>query len=160
MHLRRLAVEALRQRGCGVDDMLAVVEDQQNPATREKGHETGKRILRLYEDAQHSGYSAGNKGRVGDGAEIYEVHGLAELVQQGVSDGDGHGRLAHAAGTHHADKAWEVSNVDKVSTAPLRPIMRASRAGSLYFGPGRLGRRRKATSMAAPISRTTGATKQ
>ena len=49
VHLRRLAIEALRQRGRRVDDMLAVVEDQQKPAPRQKGQETGKRILRLSE---------------------------------------------------------------------------------------------------------------
>jgi hypothetical protein len=38
VHPRRLAVEALRERGRRVDDMLAVVEDQQKPAPREKGY--------------------------------------------------------------------------------------------------------------------------
>ena len=95
------------------------------------------RILRLCEDTQHGSYSVGNKSRVRDSTEInVEVNSIVELVEQGVGDGDGHGRLAHAARAHHAYEAPRggVTPPDKAVTTLSRPIMRAKRGGSLCSG--------------------------
>ena len=59
----RIAPVAPRDRGAppatsGVDDMFAAIEDEQNPSACQERREIWQRILRLYRDAQHSGYSA------------------------------------------------------------------------------------------------------
>ena len=104
MNISRFAVQALCQRRDGVNDMLAVVEHQQNPAIGQKSPKTGERILRHYGDAQYSSYSAGDEARTGDDAQVDEIYCSPEFIEQRVSDRDSHSRLAHAAWAYHADK--------------------------------------------------------
>ncbi|MGC1303761.1 MAG: hypothetical protein WA840_15455 [Caulobacteraceae bacterium] len=81
-----LAIEPFRQQGGGVYDVFAVVEDQQDSTAGQEGQDIGERVLGLDEDAEDGGDGARDKRRVGDGAKIGEVHGVAERIEQGVGD--------------------------------------------------------------------------
>ena len=87
------------------DQMLAGVEDQQNPLVPQIGNQAGRRVVGLHRQPQHGGDRRGHQLGIAQHAEIDEQHGAGEGLASVMSDRDRDRGLADAARAHDRDKA-------------------------------------------------------
>ncbi|MHA6645403.1 hypothetical protein ACX3P1_22655 [Mesorhizobium sp. A623] len=93
------------QHGDSLDDVLAIVEDQKQLSLRQRGDQRGDRVARLHGQAKCCCNRACDEALVGERSEVDECDRFSKLPPEPMSDGDGDGRLAHAAGTDDRDES-------------------------------------------------------
>ncbi len=80
------------------DEVLAVVDDEQQPAVAQEGQQAGEHVRVLRREAQGRRDRGDQQGRLRHGRQVHEDDGIVEGDLQFVTDGDRHGGLADAAG--------------------------------------------------------------
>ena len=81
IHGRRAREDGLDQVGSGIENMLAVVEDQQSdPALQRSGHRLADGLIRLLGDAQHRRHRVGHSRRISDGCEFENPNTVGEFI--------------------------------------------------------------------------------
>ena len=103
--LRRGREDACRQSCHRLDEMLAGIEDQENPLVAQIGDQAGRCIVGLNRQPQHGGHGRGHQVGIAQHAEIDEEHGAGEGLDQVMSDRHRNRGLADAARADDRDEA-------------------------------------------------------
>ena len=85
--------------------MLAGIEDQENPLVPQIGDQVGRRVVGLNRQAQHGGDGRGHQVGIAQHSKIDEQHGAREGLDQVMSDRYRNRGFADAARTDDRDKA-------------------------------------------------------
>ncbi len=94
-----LAEHQFGKRRGRIDDVLAIVEDQQQTFGLQRRHQGCKGVGALMGEAQGRRNRRGEQPWIRDGADVDEAHVAGKLFEHRVRDGYGDGRLAHSART-------------------------------------------------------------
>ena len=95
---RRSAEKRRRQAGRRVNDVLAIVEQQQHPIVPEGGDQAGKRIFGADFQAEHGRNRARHQARVAERRQIDQPDAVLISADHALGDGEGDRGLADAAG--------------------------------------------------------------
>ncbi len=104
-HPARFIDERLRKAGCRLDDVLAIVEDDENLLVAEKGKDARKGAVGPGRQAQRRRQGVRDERGVLEGREVHEPEIAAIGFRQRLGDGDGKRRLADPRGTDDRQKA-------------------------------------------------------
>ena len=83
-----------RQAGRRLDDMLAIVEQQQHSLVSKTSDQPGKRILGADFQAEHRRNRARHQARVAERRQIGQPHAVFVIGDHALGDGEGDRRLA------------------------------------------------------------------
>ncbi len=106
--LRRHIDDAFGERRHRLDEMLAGVENEEDPLVAQIGDQIGHPIVRLDRQAQHRGHGRRHQAGIAEHSQIDEQHGAREGFDQVMPDRDRNGGLADAAGADDRDEARRV----------------------------------------------------
>ena len=111
--VRRTAEKRRRQAGRRVDDVLAIVEHQQQPAVPERGDQARKRIFGADFQTEHGRDRARHQPRVAERRQIDQPDAVLISADQPLGDGEGDRGLADAAGPDDRHQALVRELCDK-----------------------------------------------
>jgi hypothetical protein len=103
LNARRAGEQSFDQRGHGVDDMLASVDDDQHLLASQKRDEIGDLFVLPIGQAERRGQFTAHQRRVSERTEVDET-GFADSAEP-FGDSQSDGRLADAAGADERDEA-------------------------------------------------------
>ena len=152
---RRSAENRRRQAGHRVDDVLAIVEQQEHPVVSEGGDQAGKRIFGADFQAEHGRNRARHQARVAERRQIDQPDAVFIAGDHALGDGEGDRGLADAAGPDDRHQALARKPRDErrhgflaadhprcrerqiVRSPPARPSAAAGPAMAPHVVPGR-----------------------
>ncbi len=129
-HTRAPAEDPLHEHPDAVDQVLAVVEDEQRLAVGE----VGEHVLlagppRRVGQAERAAHRRGDERLVGDRDQVDEPHAVAPAVGDGRGDSGGEAGLAHASGTERGHQPFGRHGLDEVGDLGGSPDERGERDG-------------------------------
>ena len=102
---RRSAENRRRQVGRSVNDMLAIVEQQQHPLVSKASDQAGKRILGAHFQAEHGRSRARHQAGVAERRQVDQPDAVFITCDHALGDGEGDSGLADTAGPDNCHQA-------------------------------------------------------